>query len=131
MPVLITSPNPQKFSLKLKFLSKSVEYQLQHNWQLSQSNQYVSYPVLSCERAEYLWCDLGESVWSRTCDILFSIWLKCLLGEVHFAENPTRIGSVEVMSSWRILKTKENNVPDCWLIPLDCNTFYFIFCMRK
>ncbi len=57
-----------------------------------------------------MWCDLGESVGSRTCDIfsfLISIWLKSSLGEVHFPENPTWIGSV--VPKFEQLKDSQNN----------------------
>ena len=84
-----------------------------------------------------MWCDLGKSVWSRTCDI-FSWILFCSFEEVHLAENPTWIGPVvpiKVMSNWIILKTKEIhsffwlyltiNAHDFWVIPLDGNTYYY------
>ena len=42
-----------------------------------------------------MWCYLGESVRSQTCDFFsFLYWLKSSLGEVHFDENPTWIGPV-------------------------------------
>ncbi len=41
----------------------------------------------------------------------FSIWLKCSLGEVHFAEKPhlNRSTGSKVVSNWRVLRTIENN----------------------
>ncbi len=45
------------------------------------------------ESNHHMWCDLGQSVRSRTCDI-FTIWLKSSLGWLHFAETPTWVGQV-------------------------------------
>ncbi len=54
-----------------------------------------------------MWCDLGESVGSRICNIFnFSIWLKSSLGEIHFAESPNR--TIQSYSNWKILRTIEN-----------------------
>ena len=56
-----------------------------------------------------MWCDLGKSVWSRTCDVFqFSMCLKCSFGEVHFAENSTWIGPV-VSKLWAIIKDSQNS----------------------
>ncbi len=74
--------------------------------------KHLCHWVVNDENAK-LWCDLGESVGSRTCYIfgfLFD-WSPQSLGEVHFAENPTWIGPVvwfQSYSNWKILKTTEN-----------------------
>ncbi len=56
---------------------------------------------------------LCDAIWeisqNSNMDIFsFLFWLKCSFGDVHFAENPTWIGS-NVMSNWRILRKIENN----------------------
>ncbi len=66
-------------------------------------------------------------------------WSAHLVGEVHFAKNPTWIGQVVPKQFWPIegfskqKKIKEIhsffwlyltiNAPNFWLIPLDCNTY--------
>ncbi len=74
-----------------------------------------------------MWCDLGEShMWH----LQFSVWLKYSLGEVHFAENSTWIGT-EVPRLWAIEGFSEQqktieihffSAADFQLIPLGRNT---------
>ncbi len=56
-----------------------------------------------------MWCDLylGESVGNWMWHFQFSIWLKCSLGEVHFAENPTWISPL-VSRLWAIEDSQNN-----------------------
>ncbi len=69
-----------------------------------------------------MWCDLGESVRGRKCDIFIqsSIWLKSSLGEVHFAQNPTRIGP-----KLQQLKDSQNNRKQKKCIPFS-GCFFFL-----
>ena len=88
-----------------------------------------------------MWCDLGESVGSRACDIFsFLFDWSPHLGEVHFAENPTWIGPVVPML--KQLKDSQNkkkcipysscilqsiNAPNFRLIPLDRSQHIYTF----
>ncbi len=93
-----------------------------------------------CDHISYnlsKWCNLGKSVWSWTCDISsFLFWLKCLFGEVHFAENPSE--SDQWFQSYEQLTDSQNNTkeintffwlyltintPDFQMIKLDRNTY--------
>ena len=92
---------------------------------------------------DHMWCDVGES---ETLGVeLVTFWVfylkYSLLGEVHFAENPTWIGPVTgskiTAKFWKILKAIENpkkkhsffwlyltiNAPNFRPIPLDRNTY--------
>ncbi len=71
------------------------------NW-LNISTKLYSYILMRSSQIS-----LKSNMWC----LQFSIWLKCSFGEVHFAENPTWIGSVVsklwAIEDWRILWTKE------------------------
>ena len=56
-----------------------------------------------------MWCDLGKSVWSRTCDI-FSFLLNLIahLGTFCWKPHLNRSSGSKVMSNWRIRKTIKN-----------------------
>ena len=59
---------------------------------------------------ENTWCDLGKSVWSRTCDIfnfLFD-WIAHLGKCILLKTLPNQTSGSKVMSNWVILKTIEN-----------------------
>ncbi len=59
-----------------------------------------------------MWCDLGESVGSRTCDIfsfLFDWEVLIRSGTFCWKRPLNRSSGSKVMSNWRILGTIENN----------------------
>ncbi len=57
-----------------------------------------------------MWCNLGKSVWSRTCDIFsFLFWLKCSFGSCC-KPHLILISGSKVMNNWRIHKTIKTKI---------------------
>ncbi len=95
-----------------------------------------------------LWCNLGKSVWSWTCDIVRLVfdWIAHL---ERYILLKTPLESDQWFQSYEQLKDSQNNrkktnetnfffwlylaiyAPDfwVWLIPLDCNTFMLSLCV--
>ncbi len=84
-----------------------------------------------------MWCDLGKSVWSWTCDIFSFLfdWSSHLERYILLKTPPELTRGSKVISNQRILKTIEKksnsflfwvyltiNTPNFWLIPLVRNT---------
>ena len=58
----------------------------------------------------YMWCDLGKSVWSRTCNIFSFLfdWSAHLERYMLLKTHLNRTSGSKVMSNWNILKTIAN-----------------------
>ncbi len=60
-----------------------------------------------------MWCGLGKSVWSRTCDIFSLVFylIEVLIWRGTFCWKPhlNRTSGSKVMSNWMILKSKRNS----------------------
>ena len=56
----------------------------------------------------YLWCDLGESVGSRTCYVFYLIEVLIRRGTFCWKPHLNRTSGSKVINNWKILKTIEN-----------------------
>ncbi len=81
-------------------------------WNIGIQDYLLIYGALLDNHAQliqnYMWCDLGKSVGSRTWwHLQFSIWFKCSFGEVHVLKTP--LESVQWFQGYGQLKDSQNN----------------------